>query len=87
MKQAKKILTVPANGQISIGKTWAGRQIQIEEVDDHQISIISGAFIPTDQETFYTKKAEARLEGFNKWSSKNPPKKTNLKRLRKQLGR
>ena len=87
MKQAKKVLTVPSNGQISIGKTWAGRQVQIEEVDDHKILITSGAFIPADQETFYTKKAEARLNDFNEWSSKNPPKRTDLKRLRKQLGR
>jgi len=87
MKQTKKILTVPPNGQISIGKTWAGRQVQIEEVDAHQILITSGAFIPADQETFYTKKAEAQLKDFNEWSAKNPPKKTDLKRLRKQLGR
>lgn len=87
MKQAKKILTVPSNGQISIGKTWAGRQVQIEEVDDHQILITSGAFIPADQKTFYTKKAEGQLKDFNEWSSKNPANKTDLKRLRKQLGR
>lgn len=87
MKQAKKILTVPPNGQISIGKTWAGRQVQIEEVDKHQIVITSGAFIPADQQTFYTKKAEALLKEFNDWSSKNPPKGTDIKRLRKHLGR
>ena len=87
MKQAKKVLTVPSNGQISIGKTWAGRQVQIEEVDNHKILITSGAFIPADQEIFYTKKAGARLNDFNEWSSKNPPKRTDLKRLRKQLGR
>ncbi len=87
MKQAKKILTVPPNGQISIGKTWAGRQIQIEEMDDNQILITSGAFIPAGDETFHTKKAKAQLKEFDEWSSKNPPKKTDLKRLRKQLGR
>lgn len=87
MKQAKKILTVPSNGQISIGKTWAGRQIQIEEVDDHQIVITSGAFIPADLETFYTKKAEGQLKAFDEWSAKNPARKTDLKRLRKHLGR
>jgi hypothetical protein len=87
MKQAKKVLTVPSNGQISIGKTWAGRQVQIEEVDDHQILITSGTFIPAGQDTFFTEGAEAQLKDFNKWSTKNPPKKTDLKRLRKRLGR
>ena len=87
MKQVKKVLTVPSNGQISIGKTWAGRQVQIEEVGDHKILITSGAFIPADQQTFHTKRAEVQLKDFNEWSSKNPQKKTDLKRLRKQLGR
>jgi len=87
MKQKKKILTVPPNGQISIGKTWAGRQVQIEEVDDHQIVITSGAFVPAGNETFYTKNAQSQLSEFNEWSSENPPKKSDLKRLRKQLGR
>ena len=87
MSHTEKLVVVPSNGQISIGKTWAGRQIQIEEVDDHKILITSGAFIPADQETFYTKEAEAQLKNFNEWSTKNPPKRTDLKRMRKQLGR
>ena len=57
MRQAKKVLTVPPNGQISIGKTWAGREVMVEVVDDTRIVITTGSFVPADQATFYTKEA------------------------------
>ena len=87
MRQAKKVLTVPSNGQISIGKQWAGREVMVEVVDDNQIVITSGTFIPANQATFYTKDAEAQLDQFNKWSEKTPAKKSDLNQLRKRLGR
>ena len=87
MKQAKKVLTVPPNGQISIGKKWAGREVLVEVVDDNQIVITSGTFIPAHQQTFYTKEAQATLDQFNRWSAENPPKKTDVSKLKKELGR
>ncbi len=87
MRQAKKVLTVPSNGQISIGKQWAGREVMVEVVDENRIVITSGAFIPADQATFYTKDAQTQLEQFNKWSEKTPAKKSDLNSLRKRLGR
>lgn len=86
MRQAKKVLTVPSNGQISIGKQWAGREVMVEVVDDNRIVITSGTFVPADQATFYTKEANATLENFNQWSGKTPAKKTDLNSLRKRLG-
>lgn len=87
MRQAKKVLTVPSNGQISIGKQWAGREVMVEVVNDNQIVITSGAFIPANQTTFYTKDAQAQLDQFNKWSEKTSAKKSDLNQLRKRLGR
>jgi hypothetical protein len=79
-KQAK-LLTVPANGQISIGKSWAGRQILVEEVGNNEIRISSGVFVPDSQKTFFTKKAQASLDSFNEWEGKKPPKATDTKAL------
>ena len=87
MRQAKKILTVPENGQISIGKKWAGREIMVETVDDNQIVITSGSFVPANHATFYTKEAGSTLKEFDRWSEKTPPQKTDLTQLRKRLGR
>ena len=76
-KQAK-LLTVPANGQISIGKSWAGRQIMVEEVGDDEIRISSGIFVPDSQRDFHTEEAKESLAVFNKWEDKNPPKATDV---------
>jgi hypothetical protein len=64
-----KLLTVASNGQISIGKAWAGRQIIIEEVAEGEIHIKAGVFVPDSQKTFHTKTAKEGLSEFNKWES------------------
>lgn len=69
-----KFLTVASNGQISIGKSWAGRQIIIEEVSEGEIHIKSGIFVPDSQKVFHTKEAKESLSDFNKWEEKNPSK-------------
>jgi hypothetical protein len=76
-KQAK-LLTVPANGQISIGKSWAGRQIMVEEIGDDEIRISSGIFVPDSQRTFHTEDAKESLAAFSKWEVENPPKGTDV---------
>lgn len=73
-----KLLTVPANGQISIGKAWAGRQIMVEEIGNDRIQISSGVFVPDSQRTFYTKEADRSLAAFSEWEEANPPKKTDV---------
>lgn len=87
MPRVRKVLTVPSNGQISIGKQWAGREVMVEMVDDNHMVITAGAFIPHDVATFYTKEAQAHLADFDRWSEKTPARKTNLNQLRKSLGR
>lgn len=79
-KQAK-LLTVPANGQISIGKSWAGRQIMVEEIGNDEIRVLSGIFVPDSQRTFHTDEAKESLAAFNKWETKNPPKATDVSSL------
>lgn len=74
-----KLLTVPSNGQISIGKGWAGRQIAIEEIGEGEIYIRSGSFIPDSEKTFHTKEASETLDAFNKWEQENPPGTTSAK--------
>ncbi len=73
-----KLLTVPANGQISIGKAWAGRHILVEEIGSNEIRISSGVFVPDSQRTFHTKEAKTSLDSFNKWESKSPAKGTDV---------
>ena len=87
MHRARKVLTVPANGQISIGKQWAGREVMVERVHDNHMIITAGVFVGHDVATFYTNEAQVQLADFNSWSERTPAKKTNLNQLRKRLGR
>lgn len=83
-----KLLKVAANGQISIGKSWAGRQIRVEEVSDSEIRISSGVFIADSQKTFFTDESVQALNEFESWLDQNPATNESaqetLKRIRKQ---
>ncbi len=79
-KQAK-LLTVPVNGQISIGKSWAGKQIRVEEIGQDEIRISSGTFVPDSQAIFYTAESKAALSEFNSWEAKSLSKATDTKAL------
>lgn len=79
-KQAK-LLMVPPNGQISIGKSWAGRQILVEEVGNNEIRILSGEFVPDSQKKFHTNEARESLNAFNQWESGKKAKATDTKAL------
>lgn len=85
--KSMKLLKVPENGQISIGKKWAGREVKLEIVSDNEIKIVSGIFIPDHQKTFYTPEAQKQLEEFNQWEATHPPKDTDLEVLRKKLAK
>lgn len=78
--KAMKLMTVPSNGQISIGKSWAGRQIRVE-ISETEIHIMAGTFVPETQRQFFTPESKGVLADFNKFELANPPKATNTKNL------
>ncbi len=76
---------VADNGQISIGKEWAGKFVQVVS-SPAGVEIIPGEFVPESQKVFYTKEAQEQLSAFDEWASKKSAKKTDLKELKKKLG-
>lgn len=64
--EKEKIVTVPKNGQICLGKAFAGRTIIIQSLDDGSTLITPGTFVPDHQKVFFTAKAEEQLDNFNK---------------------
>ena len=83
--KAAKLITVPANGQISIGSSWAGKQVRVEEINDSEIRISAGMFVPDSQKSFFTKESEQKLSEFNDWENKKPATATNTKALFAEL--
>lgn len=65
--------TVGPNGQISLGKHLAGRQVQVEEYEDGSIRILPGVFVPDNERWLHEPETKARLEQAIVWAEKNPP--------------
>lgn len=81
----KKLATVGNNGQISIGKELAGREVLIEKYSDGRIVISPGTFIPDHQKVFFTQEAKERLDEFDVWANENPPVSKTKNDLRAKL--
>ena len=56
------IKQVGANGQISLGKEYAGKQILISKLDDNSLIIKTGKFIPDNERWLYEGDNLQRLE-------------------------
>jgi hypothetical protein len=65
----EKIVTVPKNGQVCLGKAFAGRTIIIQNLKDGSTLITPGSFVPDNQKTFFTDKAQKQLEEFNSYQA------------------
>ena len=74
-------MTVSRSGQINLGKSWAGRQICVEEVNQNEIRISAGTFVPDSQKTFFSDKAKKSLAEFNEFEASKPARATNTKSL------
>lgn len=82
-----RLLKVPPNGQISIGKKWAGRAIRIQEISESEMLISLGTFVPDTHATYFTAEAKRTLAEFESWTEKNPPKRTDINALKAKLGK
>ena len=80
-----KFATVGNNGQISIGKEFAGRQVQIEKTPEGVVIISPGKFIPDHHAPFYTKEALEDLDEFDAWQENHTPKNVDVNELRSKL--
>ena len=83
-----KVVTVGSTGQISIGKKWAGKQVQIIELSSSELKIESGemgSFIPDHHKCFYTPEAMKQLEDYNEWRKTHPWVARDIKKVFAEL--
>ena len=64
---------VGANGQISLGKEFAGKMVLIDQVDDGTWIIKSGEFVPDSEKWLYQGANLPKLEKALEWAEKNKP--------------
>jgi hypothetical protein len=71
------VKVVGNNGQISLGKEFAGRQILVEEREPGVWLIRTARVIPENELWLHEPKANKDLSAALEWAQQNPPHETN----------
>lgn len=66
------IKTIGSNGQISLGKQFAGRQVLVEEQEPGVWLVRTATLIPDNERIWHTPEAQAALQASLQWATKNP---------------
>lgn len=74
MGQAAQVKVIGANGQVSLGKEFAGKMIIIEQIDEGTWIVKSGQFIPDTEKWLHQEKHLSKLNKALDWAEKNAPK-------------
>ena len=83
MKQLQ-IKQINTQGQISIGKKFAGQKVQVEEYSDGSVVLTPVEIIPTfELELMKDQMFQKRLLKYDKWVLDNQPVQSNLNQLTK----
>ena len=64
---------VGANGQISLGKQYAGRQVLVEEQEPGVWLVRTAIVIPDNERWLHAPQAAADLESALEWASQHAP--------------
>ena len=85
MTQGNAIIKqVGTNGQISLGKEYAGKQIQISKLNDSTLVIKLGHFIPDDEQWLYSKQNVAKLDKAIGWAE-NSERRDNFEEIKNAI--
>ena len=77
-----QIKQINTQGQISIGKKFAGQKVQVEEYADGSLVLTPVEIIPTfELELMKDRMFQKRIMEFDKWESENRPVQSNLNQL------
>lgn len=76
---------IGANGQISLGKQFAGRQVLVEEQEPGVWLIRTATVIPDNERWLQQPKAAADLQNALDWAQANPAMDSSLSAVLEQL--
>jgi hypothetical protein len=85
MATAPTVKVIGANGQISLGKQFAGRQVLVEQQEPGVWTIRTATVIPDNERWIHEPKAMADLQRALEWALKNPPDDSNADEVLKRL--
>lgn len=70
---APSVRVVGTNGQISLGKQFAGRQVIVEEQETGVWLVRTATVIPDNERWLHATEAAAALRAALAWAQENPP--------------
>ena len=68
-----QVKTIGSNGQVSLGKEFAGKMVLVEQIEEGTWVIKCGEFVPDSEKWLYQAKNKAKIERAIDWAEKNPP--------------
>ena len=80
------IKLVGSNGQISLGKQYAGRHVLVEESEPGVWIVRTATVIPDNEFWLHEPAAEAALQAAMAWSASHPPADAHLDETLTRLG-
>jgi hypothetical protein len=81
------IKTVGRSGQISLGKSYAGKTLRMRRQPDGSILLTPVAVIPESQLWTLEEPHRSAIERGMAWAAENPPAETDLEELLARQGR
>lgn len=79
------IKVIGANGQISLGKHYAGRQVLVEEREPGVWLIRTATVVPDNERWVHEPKANSDLQTALAWALANPPEDGSVDRILAEL--
>jgi hypothetical protein len=75
------VKVIGANGQISLGKEFAGRQVLVEEREPGVWFVRTAIVIPENERWLHEPQAAAELQTALAWAAKTKPQKSDVDAL------
>jgi len=85
MQRLASVKTIGPNGQISLGKQFAGRQVIVEQREPGVWLVRTATIVPDNERWLHEPKAAADLAAALNWATANPPSDTSTEALLAKL--
>ncbi|MCL6445292.1 MAG: hypothetical protein K6T83_17850 [Alicyclobacillus sp.] len=85
MAKSGMIKSVGNNGQISLGKEYAGKLVWLDEIEPGVFILKIGEFVPDNERWLMDPKVQQELDEAIDWAEHHPPQESDLDELERQI--
>jgi hypothetical protein len=76
---------VGADGEVALGKEYAGRSVSVVMLEPGVWSVKVGTFVPDSERWLLDPEVQADLDEAIAWAERNPPRSTDLQEFEEKL--